>query len=242
MTPNITMVSTGDLGVDDARDRCDRIKKMVSIVADDIAVLFEGRGWLALGYTSWAELCRVEFEGVQLAPGRRREVVADLRESGLSVRAIAAATGTTKSTIDRDLQVSRSGTPGMPEDDFMLVSSEATEDEFEAALTLARAADDLSRGGVARHLPGREKQVTGLDGKTYKRQSVGPHVPQPRTNIPAKVSAALVQIDTARRALEALTSAQLRSQNGEARSRWAANLSEQIDALHGVLRDLGGAA
>lgn len=48
----------------------------------------------------------------QLAPQQRREIVAALRESGHSLRAIAGAVGSSKSQVERDLSGVPSGTPG----------------------------------------------------------------------------------------------------------------------------------
>jgi hypothetical protein len=147
----MTDIVTDDLAHDDARLRCDRVKEMVSVVTEDLVTLYERRGWVALGYQSWAELCRVEFDGVQIAPGHRRAVANELREAGLSVRAIAAATKTTKSTTARDLQVSHSGTPDVP-DLFA---------EFAARHPIPPRHDD--------DLPATRTTISGTDGKTYRK-------------------------------------------------------------------------
>jgi hypothetical protein len=59
----------------------------------------------ALGYTSWDDDCTREFGTTRLRLPReeRGEVVASLRESGLSIRAIASATGIDKNTVQTDL-------------------------------------------------------------------------------------------------------------------------------------------
>ena len=69
------------------------------------------RAWLALGHGSWNEMCaqlnlpRIEDRD------QRRELVADLRGSGMSTRAIGAALGASKSSVDRDLAGVPNGTP-----------------------------------------------------------------------------------------------------------------------------------
>jgi hypothetical protein len=45
-----------------ARDLTDRIKAGVSDVAEMLHRAHEGRAWVALGYPSWAEYCKAEFE------------------------------------------------------------------------------------------------------------------------------------------------------------------------------------
>lgn len=59
---------------------------------------------VTLGYGSWAEYCRAEFDGRIALPrsrGDRRELVRALSEAGLSQRAVAAATGMSRNTVAR---------------------------------------------------------------------------------------------------------------------------------------------
>lgn len=79
-------------------------------------VVREGRfARSALGYTSWDDYCTREFGTTRLRLPReeRTEVVASLRESGLSLRAIAAATGDHYSTISRELAGVANATPAL---------------------------------------------------------------------------------------------------------------------------------
>jgi hypothetical protein len=66
---------------------------------------YKGRAWAALGYSSWDEYCNTEFGTTRLRLPReeRAEVVASLRESGLSIRAIASATGVSYGTIQAEV-------------------------------------------------------------------------------------------------------------------------------------------
>lgn len=96
----------GDLDEEAARELVDRIESGLVSVWADVQVAYHGRAWLALGYASWDELCRNEFDTTRLRLPReeRQEVVASLRETGMSTRAIAAATGTSYDTVQRDLR------------------------------------------------------------------------------------------------------------------------------------------
>jgi protein gp37 len=90
---------------DQARTLTDRIKVAVEGTWQMIREAYTSRAWAALGYESWDAYCAAEFGTSRLALPReeRREVVASLAESGLSVRAIAAVTATPRETVRRDL-------------------------------------------------------------------------------------------------------------------------------------------
>ena len=67
------------------------------------------RAWLALGYESWEAYVEAEhgFAPLRQSPGAKRQaVVRELREAGLSTRAIAAAIGVNNKTVSRDMQAS----------------------------------------------------------------------------------------------------------------------------------------
>ncbi len=90
---------------DDARILTDRIKVAVEATWHLVTEAYKSRAWSALGYSSWDDYCTREFgtSRLRLPREERQEVVASLRESGLSTRAIAAATGIDRKTIRRDL-------------------------------------------------------------------------------------------------------------------------------------------
>ena len=100
-----------------ARALTDRIKVGVEAVWHLIVQAYEDRAWAALGYSSWDDYCTREFgtSRLRLPREERQDVVASLRESGLSIRAIAAATGDGVATVKRALDA---GVPnGTPDDE-----------------------------------------------------------------------------------------------------------------------------
>jgi hypothetical protein len=99
----MTDIQTIELG--EARRRLDRVKSGVERIWDDMVALYRGRAWIALGYASWDALCDSELGGARIALPRqqRQEVVCDLRQSGMSTRAIASAVGFDHATVARDI-------------------------------------------------------------------------------------------------------------------------------------------
>lgn len=91
--------------LDEAKRRVDRVKSGVERIWDDLVVLYRERAWSVLGYQSWDALCDAEFGGTRIALPRqeRQAVVCDLRESGMSTRAIASAVGVSAMQVSRDL-------------------------------------------------------------------------------------------------------------------------------------------
>lgn len=98
-------METMALDADAARAITTRIREQADQLWQLIVAAYEGRAWAALGYSSWEEYCKNEFGGVHLRLPRpeRQELMRGLRSSGLSLRAIAAATGYDKHTVSRDL-------------------------------------------------------------------------------------------------------------------------------------------
>lgn len=98
-----------------ARALTDQIKVAVEGTWQMIQRAYISRAWTALGYSSWDDYCTREFgtSRLRLPREERQEVVASMREIGMSTRAIASATGNSTKTITKDLrQVSQSTTPG----------------------------------------------------------------------------------------------------------------------------------
>lgn len=80
--------------------------------AETVLALWDARAWEMMQYPTWEALCdsRGWTRRVALPRPERREVVATLRQEGMSTRAIAAATGIPQSTVSDDIkQVTESG-------------------------------------------------------------------------------------------------------------------------------------
>lgn len=102
-----------DLTVHDARVLTARIRESVAGVWDLIVEAYTSRAWTSLGYDSWDDYTRTEFDGVRIALPRedRREVVGSLRDAGLSTRAIASAIGVDDKTVRNDLAGAENSAP-----------------------------------------------------------------------------------------------------------------------------------
>jgi transposase-like protein len=141
-----------------ARRLTDDIKAAVADVWLRISEAYQGRAWLALGYDSWDAYCAAEFAGgrLQLPREERREIVASLRESGLSVRAIASATGSSKSAVSRALPTVPNGTVEVSP---APTSAPEVEPRFKASVKPAA-------------------KVTGTNGKSYEPPAPKPAEPR----------------------------------------------------------------
>lgn len=96
-----------DLTAEQARSLTDKIRTTVTVAHDLIAAAYQGRAWVALGYADWDTYCSAEFEQarmVRLGREERREIVSDLREQGMSTRAIAGGLGVDHATVARDIR------------------------------------------------------------------------------------------------------------------------------------------
>lgn len=119
---SLVNAETGELiaecTADEARQLTDRINVAVGVVWELILQAYQSRAWAALGYGSWDDYCTREFGSARLKLPRetRQEVVASLREQGLSLRAIASATGQDEKNVRNDL-VKRRAEYSAPEPD-----------------------------------------------------------------------------------------------------------------------------
>jgi protein gp37 len=99
-------VVVGDLDAAAARAITDRICISLTMSYEDLKVAYIGRAWIALGYVDWDAYTKAEFKKVgmvRLDPSQRREVVAELREAGMSTRAISSGLNISQSTVANDL-------------------------------------------------------------------------------------------------------------------------------------------
>lgn len=119
----------------------------------------DGNAHDVLGYASWtAYLAEVlGEEPMRLARDERQDMVRMLANEGMSTRAIAPIVGKSKSSIDRDLQVSRNGTPAAE-------PAPLTDDPGQ----VIKLTGSNSAASPGEDLPKPEK-IIGMDGKEYKR-------------------------------------------------------------------------
>lgn len=94
-----------ELSHSQARDLTDRIKVGVEAIWELIKQAYQSRAWAALGYDSWDDYCTREFgtSRIRLPREERQEVVASMREIGMSTRAIGTAIGASEATVRREL-------------------------------------------------------------------------------------------------------------------------------------------
>lgn len=180
---------------DQARKITDQIK--VAIEGSWLLIMqaYEGRAWVSLGYSSWDDYCTREFGASRLRLPReeRQDVVASLRESGLSLRAIETVTGVSRPTLIKDLQVVKSLPPEVPTPidagDFW----EATEEI---------RADPVRVENIERHKAEVvTPKITGIDGKKYTPPTIKPDRVERRSNLPEAARTAAWDM---RRAVERL--------------------------------------
>lgn len=133
-----------------------------------------GRIHEALDYPSWTayvgdalrELC--SGEGIEI----RRELGAYLYDAGMSQRAIAAATGASKTTVHRDLEFAKSEVVhnGPPNADAESEEVATGLDETETKAANSADPPESVPAEVDASGPAKAKTTTGLDGKSHPRE------------------------------------------------------------------------
>lgn len=103
---SVDAIGDSQCSVERAQDLTEKIRTSLSVAWELVKEAYTERAWAALGYSSWDDYCSEEFGSnrVRLPREERREVVGSLREAGLSIRAIASATGQSKNTVKGDLR------------------------------------------------------------------------------------------------------------------------------------------
>lgn len=99
----MTDIVSTQLTRDEARTLTDDIRSRVVDLLPRIKEAYEGRADRALGYPSWHEYCTAELEGLRVPLADRPAMVAELRQTGMSTRAIGAALGVDPKTVRNDL-------------------------------------------------------------------------------------------------------------------------------------------
>ena len=95
--PNLTAEQVGRL--------VGYVNKSAETLGNSLAVLFNRRGWLALGYPDWSSFAEQEFRPARdsLSRAARRMAVIEAAQEGMSGNAIAIALGVSAMTVSRDL-------------------------------------------------------------------------------------------------------------------------------------------
>jgi hypothetical protein len=117
------IAGSGALGVmvmdaEEARLLTDEIKRDAEVLWDKIVTVYTQRAWAALGYATWDEYVIRELGSTRLRLPReeRTEIVTSLRHAGLSMRAIASATGLGRGTVQREIEAGEENSTPEPVD------------------------------------------------------------------------------------------------------------------------------
>lgn len=88
---------------DEARAFVGRINASLHITGEMIIEAYDRRIWKSLGYRTWDDFTQLELGGPAMNPAQRAVLAVGLREAGMSLRAIASATGASHEQIRRDV-------------------------------------------------------------------------------------------------------------------------------------------
>jgi hypothetical protein len=101
------------LSESEAQELTREIAQTLAVAWDKIVEAYQRRVWEPLGYGSWDCYCRAELGAtrLRLPAEEREEAVRSLRSAGLSTRAIASATGRSRSAVHRGFAGVPDGTP-----------------------------------------------------------------------------------------------------------------------------------
>lgn len=146
------------MNTDRARELVEQIAASVEEIGERLAELWRGQGWIALGYSTWSELCEVEFGSVavgRLLPREeRRGLATRLEDEGMSSSAIGAGLGVPARTIRKDLATRQKdrvgnviGLDGRTYDtETMRAAQRASAEHAARKDAERRAADEIARG------------------------------------------------------------------------------------------------
>lgn len=232
---DVTLPST-----EQARALTDRIKIAVEGTWQLIREAYTSRTWAVLGYSTWDAYCTAEFGETRLKLPReeRQEVVASLRESGLSNRAIASATGVSEGSVRNDLKVTAQNyapgrQPVIGTDGRVYTPSPSGEPDLldegvwvQNVEPIARPTEPLTNG---------QHRLERLadEGNAASANPLRAPDRQPRVDPARIVLVALTELRQTRESLQALTAAHLAREDEETRRIWAARLNTELEALHG---------
>lgn len=167
---------------DEARARAEQIRANLERVAEwcaTVILAYAKRDWEALGYGSWDAYIAGEYGDtpMRLPAAVRREVVAWMRASNMSVRAIASATGDSRGTVHNDAVAGvQKWTPDAHvAAEAEVVDEEPTEDEDSQIPAWAESEEAFIAS-----------KVTGTDGKQYAARRTPPGAARSRASSPQR--------------------------------------------------------
>lgn len=229
-----------------ARTITDRIKAGVEAIWELITQAYVERAWDALGYSSWDDYCTREFgtSRLRLPREERSEVVSSLRESGLSIRAIASATGHSVNTVQKDLY--QIDTPAATECAGKCATDECICPADDLAEELIQAEPP---GGLTEDSPGQTDRVRealehakpatviGIDGKRYQPQQrpVSESPTQRRKPLPEAFTESVIQLGKVTNQIEAHTRDDRFAKNTDQIALRVSDLVRARDALQRVI-------
>ena len=212
------------MSVEAAQAVTNRIRIALDGTWELIRDAYIGRAWIALGYESWDAYTDAEFQSSRLRLPReeRQQAVASLRDSGLSIRAIASGLGIGDKTVQRDLAagvVTDYTSPEAPVPSRNVAPAPVETFDADGILIDAATGEVIEDAPtVTEHtVTEKVKTVTGLDGKEYKRPA-----PKPRAEaITAQFTSAISELNRVMARLR-----RIRDDKNFARNK------EQIASLH----------
>lgn len=196
---------------------------------DNLRTAVRERDDIALGYRSPADYISDRFGGrlARLGVDLRREVVREMTEMGMSVRAIAPVLGVGKSTVKRDQEhVSHMGhlhqTPESVERGEALADSGQTSRETsasptdeEAVAATTETTEGADAGRSANYDP--RPPVVGIDGKSYSRPAPKP---KPTPTAQSDVDEAVEFVGTIARNLTVLSQMAVPDRRADLAAAW----------------------
>lgn len=248
MNPTVAQPQGVDLGDQLTRDQAlavtTKIKSTADALWDLIVAAYKGRAWSALGYESWDLYCLKEFGAARLRLPReeRPEMVRSLRQSGLSLRAIESATGVSRPTIIKDLQVEspphRSPKVEQRGDWWASVLASQVATDVQVVNSLPPVDEDALAEEL---IAAQSAPVLGLDGKTYHPQPV--HRPlreRPRRPITNAFTDAAMAVEKAAERIERLVADDRFARNRETLRSNKSWLVDARDKLTAAIDQLSG--
>lgn len=215
---SLAVVATAE----DARRLTDQIKVAVEGVWHLIEQAYTTRAWSALGHSSWDDYCTREFGTSRLRLPRedRQEVVASLRQSGLSLRAISSATGESEATVRRDL-----------------AASGASFDAPDTKTAQVTGIDGKTYTQAVRVVETTTEYIDTTTGEISDRKTAQ----APRVNVPRTIQAALSLASDAAIRADRLKAQHFTDKKDEA-AIWHCNLVNSIQSLQRLADTLEGAS